>query len=202
MPQNQSGEPIHVSDIFDVSDVLQQDDASNAVASEQVWESEAGVVAAPPGATTDEDEEIGLSSSLSVGDPSEPLLGRLPLARIIPQDVHSVLDYVDAGGVMAGALLSNCPQARAASLLIGSAGAGVSALTDYRLSLAKVIPIETHETIDYAFGVAAIAAPFVLGYRKTAPVVAALHVAIGAGTILASLFTDYRAYRGVGRRAA
>jgi len=34
----------------------------------------------------------------------------------------------------------------------------------------------------------------------TAPLVAALHVAIGIGTIVASLFTDYRAYRGVGRR--
>jgi hypothetical protein len=30
--------------------------------------------------------------------------------------------------------------------------------------------------------------------------VAALHVATGIGVILASLFTDYRAYLGVGKR--
>jgi hypothetical protein len=95
--------------------------------------------------------------------------------------------------------LGSCPRAQAASYAIGSAGLVVSSLTDYRLSLAKVIPIETHEGIDYAFGVSAIAAPFVLGYRKTAPLVAALHLALGVGTIVASLFTDYRAHRGVGR---
>jgi hypothetical protein len=139
-------------------------------------------------------------SSLSVGALSRPLLGRLPLARVVPQDIHSVMDYLDAGGVVSGAFLTSCPKAKAASWVIGAGGVAASALTDYRLSLAKVVPIEAHETIDYAFGISAIAAPFVFGYRKTAPLVAALHVAIGIGTIVASLFTDYRAYRGVGRR--
>jgi len=141
------------------------------------------------------------SSRLSVGTPSRPLLGRLPLSRVIPQDVHSVMDYAGAGGVLVGAFVSECPKARSASWIIGGAGLVASALTDYRLSLAKVVPIETHEVIDYAFGVSAIAAPFVFGYRKTAPLVAAAHVLIGVGTILASLFTDYRAFRGIGRAA-
>jgi len=140
--------------------------------------------------------------TLSEGAPSRPLLGRLPLARLIPQDVHSVLDYVDAATVFSGAILSDCPKARTASALIGGSGMGLSALTDYRLSLAKVIPIEAHEVIDYAFGVSAIGAPFLFGYYKTAPITAAIHVATGVGTILASLFTDYRAYLGVGRRRA
>ncbi|HYP74671.1 MAG TPA: hypothetical protein VER12_01875 [Polyangiaceae bacterium] len=142
------------------------------------------------------------ASKLSHGRPSRPLFGALPLARLIPQDVHSVLDYVDAATVFSGAMLSNCPKARTASVLIGGSGAGLSAISDYRLSLAKVIPIETHEVIDYAFGVAAIGAPFVFGYYKTAPLTAMMHVATGVGTVLTSLFTDYRAYRGVGRRSA
>jgi hypothetical protein len=178
-------------------DLLQAADAtdtSDVLLNEESWEAAAALT------SSDEGAESG-ARTLSVGTPSKPLLGRLPLARIIPQDVHSVMDYLDAGAVMAGAALSDCPRAQAASLLIGGAGVGASSLTDYRLSLAKVIPIEAHETIDYAFGVSAIAAPFLLGYRKTAPVVAALHVAIGLGTILASLFTDYRAYRGVGGAA-
>src|SRR5207237_1112174 len=138
--------------------------------------------------------------SLSQGTPSRPLLGRLPLARLIPQDVHSVLDYANAATALSGALLSDCAKAKAASALLGGGGLGAAAITDYRLSLAKVIPIEAHEVIDYTFGVSAISAPFLFGYYKTAPVTAALHVATGVSTILASLFTDYRAYRGVGRR--
>jgi hypothetical protein len=66
------------------------------------------------------------------------------------------------------------------------------------LSLAKVIPIEVHEVIDYAFGFSVMLAPFVLGYYKRAPLVAALHVTVGVGTVVASALTDYRAYLGVG----
>lgn len=144
---------------------------------------------------------LAMIRSLSVGSPSRPLLGRLPLARIVPQDVHSVMDYLDGGGVLLGAFMSDCPRARAASWVIGTSGVVASAVTDYRLSLAKLLPIETHEKIDYAFGISAISAPFLFGYRKTAPLVAATHIAIGIGAILASLFTDYRAFRGVGRVA-
>ena len=109
------------------------------------------------------------------------------------------MDYVDGATVLSGAAMTHCPKARAASLLLGTSTIATSALTDYRLSLAKVVPIEAHEAVDYAFGIAAIAAPFAFGYYKTAPVVATTHVLTGIGTILASLFTDYRAYRGVGR---
>jgi hypothetical protein len=199
MAENQTHESANVRDVFDVSTTA---DTSLGAGSEGGLASEAGMLAAPPLPEGASVEEGSLFSSLSVGNPSKPLLGRLPLARIIPQDVHSVMDYLDGGGVLAGAFLTSCPKAKAASWLLGGTGVAASSLTDYRLSLAKVIPIEAHETIDYAFGLSAVAAPFVLGYRKTAPLVAAMHVAIGVGTILASLFTDYRAYRGVGQRAS
>jgi hypothetical protein len=153
--------------------------------------------------TSEREERVSrgqaLLRKLSVGLPARPLLGRLPLARVIPQDVHSVMDYLDGGGVLLGAFVSDCPRAKAASWVLGASGIGASAVTDYRLSLAKLLPIETHEAIDYAFGVSAISAPFLFGYRKTAPLVAAAHIAIGIGTIVASLFTDYRAFSGVGR---
>ena len=47
-----------------------------------------------------------------------------------------------------------------------------------------------------------IAAPFAFGYHKRAPLTAFAHVLTGAATILGSLFTDYRAERGVGRKLA
>ncbi|MDF3071175.1 MAG: hypothetical protein K0R38_6776 [Polyangiaceae bacterium] len=203
MAENTPNELPGLHDVFDVSSNGSSAQPNEAVDAEpeqtdQQWQSEAGLIAAPPAAEVASPTKL----ALSVGEPSRPLLGRLPLARVVPQDVHSVMDYVNAGGVLAGAFLTSCPKAKAASWVMGTSGIAASSVTDYKLSLAKVLPIEAHETIDYAWGLTAIAAPFVLGYRKTAPHVAALHIALGLGTILASLFTDYHAYRGVGRRAA
>ena len=133
-------------------------------------------------------------STLSVGAPAKKLFGILPIARLVPQDIHSVMDYANSGLFLAEGLATDDDTAAIASVALGAAGAGVSLVTDYKLSLAKVIPIEAHEVIDYAWSAAAIAAPFVLGYWKRAPRVALMHVLAGASTIVASLLTDYRAY--------
>lgn len=146
-----------------------------------------------------DDRDLDGDRTLSKGVPSKPLLG-LPIARLIPQDIHSVMDYADAAMAGSGALLSDCPRAKLASHILAASGAGVSLMTDYRLSAAKVIPIEVHEAIDHVWGLTAITLPFALGYWKTAPKVALVHVMTGVGTILSSLFTDYRGYRGRGRR--
>lgn len=127
------------------------------------------------------------------GIPSRRLLGVLPIRRVIPQDIHSLGDYAAGYGVMAVGLLTANRNARMASLALGTSALLVSSLTNYRLAPLKLIPIEAHEVIDHVWGAAAIAAPFVLGYRKRAPLAATMHVLIGATHILASLFTDYRA---------
>lgn len=131
--------------------------------------------------------------------PSKPLLGRLPLMRVIPQDARSVMDYLVAAAYLLSARVAKTKRARAVGLFLGANVGGASLLTDYRLSAAKVIPIETHELLDHAFGAGAVAAPFLLGYAKNDRVAAIIQVAVGLGTILASLLTDYRAERGVGR---
>lgn len=141
------------------------------------------------------DENLAHDRTLSQGAPAEPLFGVLPIRRIIPQDLHSVMDYANGVACMTDAVLTDDPRARLASILLGVGVTSVSLMTDYRLSVAKVIPIETHELIDHAWGVAAIASPFVLGYWKSAPRVALSHVIAGASTIIGALFTDYRAYR-------
>ena len=132
--------------------------------------------------------------ALSHGSPARPLFGVLPIARWIPQDVHSVRDDASAAVVGSGAFMEECDEAaRIASVALAASVAGVSAFTDDRLSIANVIPIEAHEAIDHLWGVAAIAAPFVFGYWKTSPRVALMHVLAGGTTILASRFTDSRA---------
>jgi hypothetical protein len=135
--------------------------------------------------------------TLSHGTPPPKLLGVLPLARWIPQDIHSMLDY-GGGLIAAGGALSadeDDPVAKLASVVLGSSVIGVSAVTDYRLSAVKLLPIRVHEVLDYVWGASAIAAPFVLGYWKKSPRTALMHVVAGASTILGSLVTDYRAYK-------
>jgi hypothetical protein len=133
--------------------------------------------------------------TLSHGEPARPLLGVLPLKRWIPQDVHSMMDYVDGLTAASGYFTADDDAACWTSLGLGASVIGVSLLSDYRLSVAKVIPIRAHEALDYLWGASCIAAPFVLGYWKKSPVTAMTHVMVGAGTILTSLFTDYRSYK-------
>ena len=133
--------------------------------------------------------------TLSHGEPAEPLLRVLPIKRWIPMDVHSMMDY--AGGLMTASSYFTADDDIScwAGLALGGSVIGVSLMSDYRLSVAKVIPIRAHETLDYLWGAACIAAPFALGYWKKSPVAAMTHVMAGAATILASLFTDYRSYK-------
>jgi hypothetical protein len=129
--------------------------------------------------------------------PSKPVLGVLPLARIIPQDAHSVADYLCAGALMVSARLARTSRARAAGMTLAIGDASVSMLTDYRLSVAKLVPIEVHEIADHLTGLSCMAAPFVLGYVRKDPIASAIQIATGLGMIVASLFTDYRATKGV-----
>ncbi len=142
------------------------------------------------GATWDQNDR-----TLSHGEPAEPLLGVLPIKRWVPQDVHSVLDYANGLQTLGGYFTADDDAACWASLALGASVIGVSAMTDYRLSLAKIIPIRAHETLDYAWGASAIALPFVLGYWKSSPRTALMHVIAGAGSIIGSLLTDYRSYK-------
>jgi hypothetical protein len=130
------------------------------------------------------------------GVPARPLFGVLPIKRFVPQDIHSLLDYANAFTVAGVALGAKSP-ACTAGWALGLSVAGVSLLTDYRLSARKLIPIEVHESIDYVWGLAAIAAPFVFGYARRSPLSAIVHIAVGVSTIIGSLFTDYRAQVGV-----
>src|SRR4051812_42883272 len=86
-----------------------------------------------PGAVKEALREV--ADSLEI--PSRPLLGVLPLRRIIPQDVHSVADYTN-GLLCAAALLSPKREARQAGAALSAAIISVSLFTDYRLSLADV----------------------------------------------------------------
>ena len=132
--------------------------------------------------------------TLSHGRPSRSILG-LPLARLVPQDVHSILDYASALAVGVAALIARDRRARIACGVTGVAGLAQSLASDYRLSAIKLMPIEVHEVRDWVWGTVGIVAPFALGYRRREPLVSALQIAAGATLVLASLFTDYRGWK-------
>lgn len=150
----------------------------------------------------DDDELGGVGGRLSRGIPARPLLGALPLARVVPQDVHSVVDYAGGLTIAIAGIVADTTAAKVAGMVLGGGLVGASLMTDYRLSLAKVIPIEVHEVLDFVGAVGAIAAPFALGYYKRDRVAALTHIAVGVTELLGSLLTDYRAARGRGRRTS
>ncbi len=130
--------------------------------------------------------------------PSRKLFGLLPVARVIPQDVHSVLDYVGAASAITAATLAEETSATLTGIVVGSTALTSSALADYRLSVAKVLPIEAHEVLDYVSGLTLVIAPFAFGYWKKDRVASLINVISGASLLLTSMFTDYRAQKGIG----
>jgi hypothetical protein len=132
--------------------------------------------------------------------PSRPLLGVLPLRRLIPQDLHSVLDYGAALTSIASAFVFRSRKARAVQAGLGSIVAGYSLLTDYRMSLSKLIPIEAHERLDYAVSLASLAAPFALGYAKKDRAATWFAAGSGLGGLVIAMLTDFRAAKGIPAR--
>lgn len=138
-----------------------------------------------------------MDTSARAGILSRPLLERLPLRRWVPSEVHALLDYRGGAVAAVAGQLSRDRVARRAGRLLGASAIGVALFTDARLSLAKLIPIEAHEVFDYVHGVAAVLAPFVLGYARRSPVVATVHVLVGLSALAVALVTDYRCQTGM-----
>jgi hypothetical protein len=126
---------------------------------------------------------------LSKGEPARSLVG------VVPQDVHSLLDYAAALAVAVAGVLARHRRARIVCSVVGGVGVAQSLVSDVRLSAVKLMPIRLHEARDYVWGAVNIAAPFALGYRKRDPIASAIQIAAGAALILTSLFTDYRGYK-------
>lgn len=128
--------------------------------------------------------------------PALPVLGGLPLGRVVPQDVHSVADFLAAAALVVTATLARDRRARRVGFALGAKLGGAALVSDVRLAPLRWLRVELHELLDYGIGLAAAIAPQVLGYRKKDPVVAGAHVLVGLGLVALSLVTDYRAERG------
>lgn len=96
------------------------------------------------------------------------LMNRVP--KLISPTAHAVIDYMVVGYyfIAAGACWGGNKRASIAALANGAAVLGVSMFTDYRGDGSKPISFETHGKIDVAQGLAATAAPILLGFADKA----------------------------------
>jgi len=110
--------------------------------------------------------------------------------------VHNILDYV------IGAMLILCPPvfgfsnviaARDVFLVLGFGLIGYSLLTQYRYSIAKIIPLGVHMFLDVATGFIVMLSPWLFGYREyITNFQTVLHFVIGLGAWCLVAFTDKR----------
>jgi hypothetical protein len=116
-------------------------------------------------------------------------LGR-PIARLISVEAHALTDYAIAGVCAGSAVAAESGSAQAIGLALAATSVCVGATTDRPFSVAPLLPQPTTVAVDRALGLAMIAAPFVFGYARREPAVAAIHVLAGTAKLLAALFAD------------
>ena len=99
--------------------------------------------------------------------------------RFISTRVHGVLDYLTAGVLIAAPSLLGLRKTGMQTWLpmaLGVGTIGYSLLTDYELSLFKIIPMPMHLVLDAANGALLAASPWLFGFAEE---VATPHLGLG-----------------------
>lgn len=106
---------------------------------------------------------------------------------MISLKVHNILDYVIGAILVITPWLfrfADIPVARNFFLFAGIALIAYSMVTNYYYSVARVLPLGVHMTLDAALGVLTILAPVLFGYRDLLTGGQyAVHVVLGLGAI-------------------
>ncbi|MGB3780817.1 MAG: SPW repeat protein [Tunicatimonas sp.] len=109
--------------------------------------------------------------------------------RIIPTKVHGVLDYLSGLLLIASPWLFDFANGGAAQwvpILVGATILLVSLVTDYELSVAKLVSMPTHLALDMLSGALLAASPWLFGFSE---LVYWPHLLIGLAEIGAGLLT-------------
>ena len=86
---------------------------------------------------------------------------------IIPTNVHGIIDYITGVTLVAAPFLFGFADGTAAQwvpIIIGLAILGQSLITQYELSIAKIIPMPTHLMLDAGTGLVLAASPWLFGF--------------------------------------
>lgn len=112
--------------------------------------------------------------------------------RFIPTKTHGVLDYLVGLILIAAPWILDFAGGGAEQwvpVIIGALIIGQSLMTDYELSVAKVIPMGTHLAIDIAAGLVLALSPWIFGFADE---IWWPHVLFGLLDIGAALMTKTR----------
>src|SRR4051812_10763828 len=114
--------------------------------------------------------------------------------RLIPSRTHAMLDYP------LGVVLILAPwifgfsdvggAAVALPIIVGALAIGQSLITDWELSLANLLPLPMHLTMDVLAGVILAVSPFVFGFSDEGVNAWLPHLIVGLGLIAAGLLTQ------------
>jgi hypothetical protein len=87
------------------------------------------------------------------------------MRKPISPRLHGVLDYTTSATVALAPRLLGFPRpARRLCDSLAASYTGVSAITDYPLSVKRVLPFKAHGAVEVAIGAALPAMPFLLGF--------------------------------------
>lgn len=115
------------------------------------------------------------------------------MQKPITPTVHGVLDYMTSAAVAAAPRIINSPPA--ATNLFGTLAAGytgLSAVTDYPLSVKRLVPFKGHGAAELAIGVALPLLPYALGFADHKPS-RNLCFALAGITFVVAALTDWDA---------
>ncbi len=89
------------------------------------------------------------------------------MRRPIFPTVHGVIDYSTSAAVIAAPRLMRFPrEARILCDALAGGYTGLSALTDYPLSVRRAVPFKAHGATEAVLGLALPAMPWVLGFAR------------------------------------
>jgi hypothetical protein len=118
--------------------------------------------------------------------------------RVIPVNVHNVMDYLYGPLIIAAPWLFNFARGGAETYIPVAIGIMIlimALITNYRYSAAKIIAYNTHLTLDLVFGVFLTASPWLFGFNDY---IYLPHVIFGIIAVMISLmskkFVYYREY--------
>jgi len=89
--------------------------------------------------------------------------------KFITKDIHALLDYPVALALIGLPFLLHLgesnPLALGLSVSTGIAALILTALTDHKLGILKVLSYKLHLTVDFLVGIVFVLAPFILGFK-------------------------------------
>ena len=112
--------------------------------------------------------------------------------KFIPSAFHGFLDYAVALTLIAGPFLLNFTGVAQLLAIVGGLGLFVySLITDYSVSVQKMLPFKVHLIFDFVAALVLIAAPFIFGAAGGFTEIATyFYVTIGAAVVAVVFVTD------------